>query len=188
MVYTEELLSKKERKKKERKKKKKTVKWKRAPYVPPLHGLYMKQFYIQFHPFYITNRINNTINGIFCHRLQYEKGTYGTIAYILEKTMQLIHICYVNITIHYTSNYWSRVKLHVHPQFKQTSTWSSFSLSLRIDVMSLQRIHFRRLNSELLVSCKHDNYETDLSHITQTVHGNYVCCYSIQFIALSNKE
>ena len=41
----------------------------------------MKQFYIQLHPFYITNRINNTINGIFCHRLQYGKGTYGTIAY-----------------------------------------------------------------------------------------------------------
>ena len=80
---------KERKKKKKERKKEKTVKWKRAPYVPPIHGLYMKQFYIQFHPFYITNKINNTIDGIFCHRLQYEKGTYGSIAYILEKQCNL---------------------------------------------------------------------------------------------------
>ena len=30
-------------------------------FVPPLHGLYMEQFYIEFHQFYITNIINNTM-------------------------------------------------------------------------------------------------------------------------------
>ena len=98
VVYTEGLLWKK---------KKKTFNGRELHMYRPLHGLYMKQYYIQFHPFYIANRINNTINGIFCHRLQYGKGTYGTIAYYNSdwKTMQRIHICYVNITIHYTSNY-----------------------------------------------------------------------------------
>ena len=80
--YTEDLLSKKERKEKKKKKKQKRL-MEESSICTALHGLYMKQFYIQFHPFYITRRINNTINGIFCHRLQYGKGTYGTIAYII---------------------------------------------------------------------------------------------------------
>ena len=84
-----------------------------APY-----GLYIKQFYIQFHPFYITNRINNTINGIFCHRLQYWIGTYGTIAYrtvIGKQLMQLIHICYVN---------YNRCDIPAKNLFQRTKLWT----------------------------------------------------------------
>ena len=112
--YTED--SKKERKKKRL--------MEESSICTALHGLYIKQFYIQFHPFYITKRINNTINGIFCHRLQYGKGTYGTIAYIIVIGKQCNLYLLYNDTL-----YFQLLKLHVHPQYKQTSTCSSFSLS-----------------------------------------------------------
>ena len=102
----------------------------------------------------------------------------------IGKTMQLIHICFVNITIHYTSNYWSYMFNHniSKPQLEV------LFLSLRIDVMSLQRIHFRRLNSELLVSCKHDNYETLICHILSKLCMTIMYVARIQFIALPNKK
>ena len=100
MFYIEDLLSKKE--------KKTRLMEESSICTAPLWLVHETILYIQFHSFYITNRINNTTNGIFCHRSQYGKGTYGTIAYITvigKKLMQPIHICYVNVTIHYTSNY-----------------------------------------------------------------------------------
>ena len=82
--YTEDLLSKKERKekKKKKKKKKKTFNGREVHmYRPPwlVHETILYSISSVLH----HKKINNTINGIFCHRLQYGKGTYGTIAYII---------------------------------------------------------------------------------------------------------
>ena len=176
-------LRKKEKKKKKREKKKKTRLMEESSICTALHGLYIKQFYIQFHPFYITKRINNTINGIFCHRVTvWNRYMWYYCLYNSdwENNATYSYLLY-NDTL-----YFQLLKLHVHPQYKQTSTCSAFSLSLRIDVMSLQRIYFRRLNSEL--SCKHDNYETLICHISSKLCMTIMYLASIQFIALSNKK
>ena len=43
------------------------------------YGLKMKQFYIHFHQFYITNRINNTME-YFVTGYRIKKGTYGKLS------------------------------------------------------------------------------------------------------------
>ena len=57
-------------------------------------------FIIQFHPFYITNRINNTINRMFCHMIQYGKGTFVLLPnsnwQAINATYSYNYICYVN--------------------------------------------------------------------------------------------